>query len=182
MEQLNFQRAGVELPTAVANKPSQEAIEESIRFLVVARETSELREAIWGMVDRNVLNGHRETILLSSLAAGNGYARKPEPGACSFCLMLASRGAVYKSMEHATRVGAPGVVMRGAASKGDRYHDNCRCQAVEVSDGDGLPPQAVELRKLWIDTFYEAGKPILQSIDFESTNPLWKKAIKDFRA
>ena len=179
---MNWQRAGVELPTELAAKPKYEAIEESIRFLVVARDSAVLREAIWGMVDRHIQNGHNETILLSSLAAGNGYARQPEPGACSFCLMLASRGAVYASAEHASRVGAPGVVMRGFAKKGDRFHDNCKCRAVEVSDGDGLPPQAVELRKLWIDTFYEAGQPILEATDFESTNPLWKKAAKNFQA
>ena len=182
LEQLNWQRAGVELPTELAAKPKYEAIEESIRFLVVARDAAVLREAIWGMVDRHIQNGHNETILLSSLAAGNGYARQPEPGACAFCLMLASRGAVYASAEHASRVGAPGVVMRGFAKKGDRFHDNCKCRAVEVSDGDGLPPQAVELRKLWIDTFYEAGQPILEAIDFESTNPTWKKVVKDFQA
>ena len=182
LEQLNWQRAGVELPTELAAKPKYEAIEKSIRFLVVARDSSVLREAIWGMVDRYIKNGHSETILLSSLAAGNGYARQPEPGACSFCLMLASRGAVYASEEHATRVGAPGVVLRGRQKPKDKFHDNCNCRAVEVSDGDGLPPQAVELRKLWIDTFYEAGKPILESTDFESTNPLWKKAVKNFQA
>ena len=182
LEQLDWQRAGVSLPTELAAKPKYEAIEESIRFLVVARETSVLREAIWGMVDRHIQNGHSETILLSSLAAGNGYARQPEPGACPFCLMLASRGAVYASAEHASRVGAPGVVMRGFAKRGDKFHDNCKCRAVEVSDGDGLPPQAIELRKLWIDTFYEAGESKIRSVDFESTNPTWKKVVKDFQA
>ena len=182
LEQLDWQRAGVSLPTELAAKPRYEAIEESIRFLVVARETSVLREAIWGMVDRHIQNGHSETILLSSLAAGNGYARQPEPGACPFCLMLASRGAVYASAEHASRVGAPGVVMRGFAKRGDKFHDNCKCRAVEVSDGDGLPPQAIELRKLWIDTFYEAGESKIRSVDFESTNPTWKKVVKDFQA
>ena len=38
LEQLNWQRAGVELPTELAAKPKYEAIEESIRFLVVARD------------------------------------------------------------------------------------------------------------------------------------------------
>ena len=77
---------------------------------------------------------------------------------------------------------SPGVVLRGFAKKGDRFHDNCKCRAVEVSDGDGLPPQAVELRKLWIDTFYEAGESKIRSVDFESTNPTWKKVVKDFQA
>lgn len=182
LEQLDWQRAGVSLPTELADKPRREAIAESIRFLVVARDTAVLREAVWGMVDRHIQNGHSETILLSSLAAGNGYARQPEPGACSFCLMLASRGAVYASEEHATRVGAPGVVLRGGQKPKDRFHDNCKCRAVEVSDGDGLPPEALKLRKLWIDTFYEAGRSKLRVVDFESTNPTWKKVVKDFQA
>src|SRR5699024_4047983 len=115
LEQLNWQRAGVELPTELAAKPKYEAIEESIRFLVVARDSSVLREAIWGMVDRHIQNGHNETSLLSSLAAGHGYARQPEPGASASRLMLASPAARYASAEHPSTDGAPGLALRGFA-------------------------------------------------------------------
>ena len=181
LEQLNMQRSGVALPTVVADPPDPEAIAESLRFLLTARGADVLREAVWDMIDRNVLSGHRDTVMLSSFAAGNGYARKPEPGACPFCLMLASRGAVDRSAASAERVGPPGVVMRGNARAGDKFHDNCRCYAVEVSEGDGLPPEAVKLQKLWDKTFYDGDRPKLSVIDFESTNTKWKEAVSGFR-
>lgn len=181
LAQLNMQRAGIDLPTATADPPKQDEIAESLRFLLTARGLDVLRESVWDMVDRKILAGHRDTIMFSAFAAGNGYARKPEPGACSFCLMLASRGAVYRTARSAEQVGAPGVVMRGNAKRGDKFHDNCRCHAVEVSEGSGLPPEAVELTKLWDKTFYDGERPKLSVIDFESTNSLWKEAVKDFR-
>lgn len=181
LQQLNMQRAGLDLPVEIADHSSPEAVRESLRFLITVNGGEDIRKAVWGMVDRHILNGHRETMWLSAMAAGNGYARKPEPGACSFCLMLASRGAVYRSKEHAARVGAPGVVLRGNASAGDRFHDNCRCQAVEVRLGDGLPKEALEYRKLWVKTFYEGGQSKLETVDFQSTKSGWKEAVKKYQ-
>lgn len=42
-----------------------------------------------------------------------GYRRVPEPGACAFCLMLATRGAVYSSAS--------------TAGGDNRFHAHCRC-------------------------------------------------------
>lgn len=47
------------------------------------------------------------------------YARVPVGESCAFCIMLASRGAVYKSEWTATKT-----------SLGDSYHENCNCTAV----------------------------------------------------
>ena len=181
LEQLNMQRAGVALPTVLASPSDPDAVAESLRFLLTARGTDVVRDDVWAMIDRHVLNGHRQTMMLSAMAAGNGYARKPEPGSCAFCLMLASRGAVYASKQHAQSVGAPGVVLRGNKRQGDRYHDNCRCVAVEVSEGDGLPESALRARKLWDDTFHPGGESLLPVTDFFSTEGIWKEAVKDFR-
>lgn len=52
------------------------------------------------------------------------WARIAEPGACKFCRMLATRGAVYTSEQTAT-------VTTGAK----RYHHNCRCHAEPVTSG-----------------------------------------------
>lgn len=180
LEQLNMQRAGVALPTFVA-EPNVDAVAESLRFLLTARGADVVRDEVWAMIDRHVLNGHRQTMMLSAMAAGNGYARKPEPGACAFCLMLVSRGAVYASKQHAQSVGAPGVVLRGPKDQGDRYHDGCRCSAVEVSEGDGLPESALRARKLWDDTFHPGGDNLLSVTDFLTTKGIWKDAVKDFR-
>ncbi|MCQ9343548.1 VG15 protein [Corynebacterium kozikiae] len=78
-----------------------------------------------GIANRLVAEPARKTVGLATLKAGTRYARVPEPGACSFCLMLGSRGAVYSSK---TALGTMG-----------RYHDNCRCLAIEVkTDADLL--------------------------------------------
>ncbi|MGZ4621466.1 MAG: VG15 protein [Blastococcus sp.] len=45
-----------------------------------------------------------------------GWARVPEPGACSFCAMLATRGAVYRSEKSASF----------------KSHDHCRCHVEPV--------------------------------------------------
>lgn len=179
LEQVDWQRARVPLPTATAPNPQRAQVDESLRFLLTARGVDRLRESVWGMVDKHIRSGHRDTVMLSAFAAGNGYARQPELGACDFCLMLASRGAAYLTRSAAQSVGAPGVVMRGNRKAGDSYHDNCKCRAVEVSEGTGLPPQALTLRKRWIETFYPGGERLLESTDFESTNPLWRKALQD---
>lgn len=51
-----------------------------------------------------------------------GWRRVPETGACSFCLMLASRGAAYTSKATAEQ-----------SSKALRYHRNCRCRSEPVT-------------------------------------------------
>ena len=53
------------------------------------------------------------------------YRRKAQPGACSFCVMLASRGAVYATASSAV-----------ARKDGSRYHDRCRCTAELEVDED----------------------------------------------
>lgn len=66
---------------------------------------------------------------LSAAAAGSGWCQVLERGACWWCLMLASRGAVYEPEQTAT----------GTASGGARCHAHCCCTAVEVLDGAPLP-------------------------------------------
>ena len=83
-----------------------------------------------------------------------GWARVTRPKACAFCLMLASRGAVYHSDESASRVtgGARGRT-RGTQLKGDAYHDDCRCFAVPVFDGDqGLPELNRKMSEAWANS------------------------------
>lgn len=71
-----------------------------------------------GVVERDVLDVGRATILnaVQRDRKSHGWARETEPGCCSFCAMLAQRGAVYRS-----------------ESSGDFLsHNNCRCFAVPV--------------------------------------------------
>lgn len=61
-----------------------------------------------------------------------GYARGLEPGACAFCSMLASRGAVYKT--------------RGAAEL--KVHKRCRCYPIVIYKGQTYKPGPREQRAI----------------------------------
>jgi len=64
------------------------------------------------------------------------FARVPQGRhTCGFCLMLASRGAVYWS--------------RGTAGEFGRYHDSCDCQVIAVHRDDDLPQINRELHDEW---------------------------------
>lgn len=80
-------------------------------------------------LSRLVLFQSRETVYQATRDAGTAYARIPEPGACNFCLILASRGAVYTKK---TVTVASSRSMRG-------YHDGCRCLGIEVKNESELP-------------------------------------------
>lgn len=90
---------------------------------------------LMGIVQRLVVQPARQTVEQAIIDAGTGYARIPEPGACDFCLMLASRGAVYS---------------RETVTAGmDKWHDGCRCVGIEVSDGNPLPKVNADLERAW---------------------------------
>jgi len=74
-----------------------------------------------------------------------GYARLPKPNACAFCVMLASRGAVYskdtvlRTTSRAKHRG-PGV----------QYHEKCGCSMVPLFDTDQkLPDLVVSAEQEW---------------------------------
>jgi hypothetical protein len=74
-----------------------------------------------GATTRHVLNAGRETVTASVQAdpAIAGYERVVRPDStCKFCLMLAGRGAVYKSTQ--------------TAGQGQPFHDHCHCAIAAV--------------------------------------------------
>jgi hypothetical protein len=74
-----------------------------------------------------VLDQSRQTLIdaVQADSKAKGWARVTEPGACSFCLILATRGAVYKSRE-----------------TGDfKAHNHCQCH-VEPLFGGSYEPTA----------------------------------------
>lgn len=75
------------------------------------------RKRLAGAVDKLVLDVGRNTII-DNVAAdkhAKAWARVPEPGACYFCALLATRGAVYTEQ-----------------SADFKTHDHCRCQPEPV--------------------------------------------------
>jgi hypothetical protein len=84
-----------------------------------------------GLTQTLALNMGRQTIIeaVKTDRQAKGWARVPEAGACSFCLLLATRGAVYKSK---------------ASAGGSKFktHDHCHCH-VEPTFSDHYEPTAL---------------------------------------
>lgn len=71
------------------------------------------------MANEYALQPGRDTVMQAALKDNAGYARVPEPGACDFCLMLASRGFVYS---------------KSGVGDTNKFHGKCRCNAMPVWD------------------------------------------------
>lgn len=74
------------------------------------------------MTNEYVLKPGHDTIMYNAKRDKVAYARVPEPGACKWCLMLASRGFAYSSKESAL------------TKDGERFHGHCRCHSMPVYD------------------------------------------------
>lgn len=71
------------------------------------------------MTNEYVLQPGRDTVMQAAHKDKAAYARVPEPNACKFCLMLASRGFVYS---------------KSTAGQSKKFHGKCRCNAMPVWD------------------------------------------------
>lgn len=84
------------------------------------------------IAERHVADAGRQAIVDAARhdPQAVGYARVATgTSTCAFCLMLVSRGPVYKS--------ADAALLRDGTS--EPYHDNCRCIAVPVFDRERWP-------------------------------------------
>jgi hypothetical protein len=114
---------------------------------------------VTGATERLVLDQGRDTIVQAVHAdpAATGWARIPEPGACSFCLMLATRGAVY-----------------GAASKDFKSHNHCECHAdpsFVPRKQYALTPEVIAARDLYRKTPGGANKQLAFRHAVEASPP-----------
>lgn len=99
-----------------------------------------------GGATRHVLDGGRGTLIGSAKADERtvGWARVTAAKPCSFCAMLAGRGAVYKE-----------------ATVGFQAHDTCACTAEPVYRRDApLPGRAEEFRSLYDKHASGASDPV----------------------
>lgn len=112
--------------TAVAERKTIGAVEKLV--LDVGRETT-----------RQAIREDRDAI---------GYARAAALGACSFCKLMASRGAIYGDLDAVGR--AANEDFTGADSV-IKFHDWCRCQPIAIYVGDRfeLSPQAARWDQLY---------------------------------
>lgn len=114
-----------------ASVPS-EAVEARVRSAAAHLWTPTPEAMLGGLLlaaDKFVKQPGRATIAANAKREGVRWARVPSGAkTCSWCLILASRDAVYSSKKAA--VGADG----------DHYHGDCDCQAVRISKASDYPP------------------------------------------
>ena len=76
--------------------------------------------------DRAVKQPYRDTVQRSAHESGVAWARVPSGSrTCAFCLMAASRGAVYRTS--------------ATAGADHKYHGDCDCQVVMVRSEEDYP-------------------------------------------
>lgn len=73
--------------------------------------------------ERHVFTASRDTVVSNARREGVRFARYASANACAWCRVLATREAVYKTADNATK-----------------GHDNCHCLAVPVRAGDSWTP------------------------------------------
>jgi hypothetical protein len=88
-----------------------------------------------------VLDQSRDTIIENAVAdpKAKGWARITEPGACSFCLMLAIRGGM-------------GTLYKSKRSGDFKAHNNCRCHAEPVFNAYEPPHVLRQAQALWVQS------------------------------
>ena len=133
-----YDQAAPKLPYRATNLATvnTSAIEGSTRWALGASGEMAL-DRLGGVVMRHVLGGARETTVGNTKReTGSVWARYASGNACKFCQMLATRSDVYVSEALATKASG----RRGNQAAGSRYHDNCKCMAVEVRPGGKYEP------------------------------------------
>ncbi|GAB7185923.1 hypothetical protein ATKI12_5754 [Kitasatospora sp. Ki12] len=85
-----------------------------------------------GAADREALRGGRDLVAAASRVDRRvlGWARVTDDNPCSWCAMLASRGAVYKSRESAALKDSDDLP--ADPEDVERFHAMCHCQTVPV--------------------------------------------------
>lgn len=111
-----------------------EAVEANVRYAAGHLFTDEPEAALGtlsGAVDKHVKQAGRDAIIWNAEAEGVSWARVPTGAkTCSFCLVLASRDAVFTSQRYA-----------GSRKFGEDnlFHPEDDCEIVRMAPGDDYP-------------------------------------------
>lgn len=104
---------------------------------------------VTGQLDLAVIDSGRDqavqTVVTDRRALG--FVRVPKPGACSFCMLMATRGGkgiLYKSRETAGEISASVLWGKDAKGSANRYHAGCHCEVVAVYSRSYESPQHVK--------------------------------------
>ena len=112
---------------------------EDLEDVDVEGAIDDLIARVGASADRIILNGARQTTLgnVARDSQATGWSRVTVGGGCAFCLMLASRGLVYRSRQTASFAA----------------HDSCRCGAQPTFKGETYrkSPVGRAASRLWDD-------------------------------
>ena len=110
------------------------AVEAKVRFLAGHLWTPEPANMLGGLLtatERYVKQPGRDTMAFNAKREGVRFARVPTGAkTCAWCLMLASRDAVYASRESAGDIGH---------GTGDGFHGDCDCAVVPIRRKSDYP-------------------------------------------
>lgn len=108
------------------------AVEEKVRYLASHLWTPDPAAMLGGLLvaaDKYVKQPGRDTMASNAKREGVRWARVPTgKKTCSFCLVLASRDAVFLSKKSAK-----------FDSSGEKYHGDCDCQPVRIASAKDYP-------------------------------------------
>ncbi|MFE1321599.1 hypothetical protein [Kitasatospora phosalacinea] len=111
-----------------------------------------------GALQKLTVDAGRQTVRAAAQADPQAvaYARAAALGACSFCKLMASRGAVYKTAGTAGQDADERFTGEASTTK---FHDNCHCGIVPVFRGQRfeLSPHAAEWDRIYQE--FAAGHP-----------------------
>jgi hypothetical protein len=113
-----------------------------------------------GSLQRATFDGARDTVFDNVETSGARWIRVARPNACGFCRLLATRTGESSYSSKAAAVNVVGRRNRGSRRRGEKFHDDCYCQPVEIRGnqdvGDVLSPQDAALVDQWNDEYLKA--------------------------
>ncbi|MBT8162804.1 MULTISPECIES: hypothetical protein [Arthrobacter] len=122
--------------TAAPSSVTAERVQKKIRFLsdqLWTPDPSSILGSLKLATDKYVKQHGRDTVAWNAEREGVRWARVPTGAkTCSWCLVLASRDAVYSSKQSAGD--------RRGTGKGDAFHGDCNCAVVRIGKASDYPP------------------------------------------
>lgn len=162
---------GIAYAASLAAEPTEDDVQDSLWWALAPIFAPEREPDQEQAIDRLVgnlmewINQQHNSTLVESAAAdpvGTRYARYASADACTFCRLMATRGASYRSRDSAIYVTGefdPKTSsfrrgLRGTRPEGEKYHDHCRCIVVPVFPGGAYepPPYVGD----WMDAYMKA--------------------------
>ncbi|MEV8149945.1 hypothetical protein AB0O52_17595 [Arthrobacter sp. NPDC080073] len=164
--------AGIFQAAAGAASIPESAVQAKIRYLAKQLWTPDPASMLGGLLsatDKYVKQPGRDAISYNAKREGARWARVPTGAkTCSWCLVLASRDAVYLSKQSAGD--------RRGTGKGDAFHGDCNCAVVRIGKASDYPPGYLPDDYL---AMYEAARAEAASGDIKDISAAFRRLHPD---